>query len=159
VHLHMDQQPNAHVYQYVYRAQFFDTDAMGVVHHSNYIRIMEIARGAWLRELGVMQLHIPYGPMVLGVTNVNVDFKRSAKFDDELVVQLQGRLHGPILEIRYAIWLDRIRDFACFGSTELALLRADHLTPTRFPMEWRTRLRELPWNEAWPKCLQGLPKT
>ncbi|MBN8541344.1 MAG: acyl-CoA thioesterase [Deltaproteobacteria bacterium] len=150
---------NQHVYQFVYRAQFFDTDAMGVVHHSNYIRIMEIARGAWLRELGAMQLHIPYGPMVLGVTNVNVDFRRSAKFDDELTVQLQGRLNGSLLEIRYAIWLDRIRDFACFGSTELALLRADTLVPTRFPMEWRTRLRELPWNEAWPKCLREIPKT
>jgi len=150
---------NQHPYHYVYRVQFFDTDAMGVVHHSNYIRIMEIARGAWLKDLGAMQLHIPYGPMVLGVTNVNVDFRRSAKFDDELTVQLQGRLNGSLLEIRYAIWLERILDFACFGSTELALLRADTLVPTRFPMEWRTRLRELSWNEAWPQCLRKSAKT
>lgn len=138
------------MYRYVYRAQFFDTDAMGVVHHSNYIRIMEVARVAWLRDLGAMQFHIPYGPMLLGVTNVNVDFKRPARFDDELTVYLQGRLNGSLLEVRYAIWLERIGEYAAFGATDLALLRADTLVPTRYSLEWRKRLRELPWNQAWP---------
>jgi acyl-CoA thioester hydrolase len=138
------------VYRYLYRAQFFDTDAMGVVHHSNYIRIMETARVAWLREIGVMQLHIPHGPMVLGVTKLDVEFKRPAKFDDEMAVFLQGRLNGSVMEIRYAIWVQRLGEYAAFGATDLAPLRSDTLVPTRFPMEWRRRLRELPWNEAWP---------
>ena len=31
-----------------HRVPFYETDAMGVVHHSNYVRYLELARIAWL---------------------------------------------------------------------------------------------------------------
>lgn len=134
-----------------YRAQFFDTDAMGVVHHSNYIRMMEMARVAWLRQMGVMQLHIPHGPMVLGVTNLDVQFRRPVKFDDEILIRVQGRLEGSFFRTQYAIWSPRLKDFAALGRVDLVLMRADTLQPTRFPVEMRAELRELPWSDRWPE--------
>ena len=36
-----------------HRVNFYDTDAMGVVHHANYIRWFEIGRVEFLRALGI----------------------------------------------------------------------------------------------------------
>lgn len=138
------------MFTHLYRVQFYDTDAMGVVHHSNYVRIMEVGRVAWMSHLGLMKFHIPYGETVLGVTNLKVEFRRPCLFDDQILVCLQGRLVGAILEIRYALWLERLKEFVAFGETDLVPLTADRLVPTRFPMEMRATLRALPWDEQWP---------
>ena len=31
-----------------HRVQFFETDAMGIVHHANYVRYLEMARIEWM---------------------------------------------------------------------------------------------------------------
>jgi acyl-CoA thioester hydrolase len=33
-----------------HRVPFYETDAMGVVHHANYVKYLELARIAWLDE-------------------------------------------------------------------------------------------------------------
>lgn len=37
---------------YIHQAQYYETDQMGIIHHSNYIRWMEEARIAYMDELG-----------------------------------------------------------------------------------------------------------
>ena len=36
-----------------HRVAFYETDAMGIVHHSNYVRFFEHARVSWLEQYGV----------------------------------------------------------------------------------------------------------
>ena len=40
-------------YLYERKINYYETDRMGVVHHSNYIRYMEESRCAWMEELGI----------------------------------------------------------------------------------------------------------
>ncbi len=133
-----------------YRIAFYDTDAMGVVHHSNYVRIMEVARVAWMRELEIMPFHIPIGPNVLGVTRLSLEFLKPCRFEDEIVIYLEGKLEGARIKIRYALWLDREREFIAHGETDLVPLVASTLKPTRFPLEFREKLRTQPWSFTWP---------
>ncbi len=133
-----------------YRVSFYDTDAMRVVHHANYVRIMEVARIAWMRELDLMKFHIPQGPDVWAVTSVNVQFLRSAIFDDDIEIQVEGRMKGAQFQLRYALWLDRLQAYAATGETELVPMVAEGLTLTRLPLEVRERLRQMPWSEQWP---------
>ena len=35
----------------MHRVPFFETDAMGIVHHANYVRYLELARVAWMDEI------------------------------------------------------------------------------------------------------------
>lgn len=133
-----------------YRVAFYDTDAMGVAHHSNYVRMMEVARVAWMRELGVMPFHIPEGPNVLGVTKLNLEFLKPCIFDDEVLICLEGRLECARLQIRYALWLERLGCMVAKGETELVPMVASTLVPTRFPMELRENLRKTPWSLNWP---------
>ena len=37
---------------YVHKVAYYETDRMGIVHHSNYIRIMEEARLDFLSQIG-----------------------------------------------------------------------------------------------------------
>ena len=38
---------------YIHKVQYYETDRMGLVHHSNYIRWMEEARVDWLEKIGM----------------------------------------------------------------------------------------------------------
>ena len=40
------------IMNYIHQAQYYETDQMGIIHHSNYIRWMEEARIAYMDELG-----------------------------------------------------------------------------------------------------------
>ena len=37
---------------YLHEVKYYETDKMGITHHSNYIRFMEEARIDWLDQLG-----------------------------------------------------------------------------------------------------------
>lgn len=69
------------------RVRFADTDMMGVVHHSNYIKYFELARIEYLRRRGLnysswvaLGLHLP-------VIGVQADYKTPAYLDDLLHVE------------------------------------------------------------------------
>jgi acyl-CoA thioester hydrolase len=69
------------------RVRFCDTDMMGVVHHSNYIKYFELARIEYLRRRGLnyaswvkMGLHLP-------VIEVGSRYKKPAYLDDLLVIE------------------------------------------------------------------------
>ena len=69
------------------RVYYEDTDASRVVYHAAYVKYFERARTEWLRALGFSQhvLHDELG-VVFTVANIEVDFLRPARLDDELVV-------------------------------------------------------------------------
>ena len=64
-----------------------DTDAGGVVYHSQYLNFMERARTEFLRNLGFMQTSLRDDLGVLFVVrDIQIRFKKPAKFDDKLNV-------------------------------------------------------------------------
>lgn len=73
-----------------------DTDAGGVVYHSQYLNFMERARTEWLRHLGFIQTEMREKLGVLFVVrHIDMHYKKPSKFDDSLIVRTclinQGR--------------------------------------------------------------------
>jgi len=73
---------------YKRRVQFYETDAQGVVHHSNYFRYFEEARGEFLRSKG-----FPYSKMrELGLEvvllNAYCEYKKPLFYDDVFEIHL-----------------------------------------------------------------------
>ena len=67
-----------------------DTDAGGVVYHSQYLNFMERARTEFLRSLGLIQTELKDDLGVLFVVrDIQIRFKKPAKFDDALKVNTQ----------------------------------------------------------------------
>ncbi len=133
---------------YHHRVAYHETDAMGVVHHSNHIKFFEEARVEWLRDRGLMELHAPVGPYIFAVTKLETRYYRTAKFDDLLEVWVQGRLVGVRMHFRYAIWSPRLTAFIAEGTTELVPVTSQ-LQATRLPRDVCDQLRLEPWTEQW----------
>lgn len=70
------------------RVRYHETDKMGVVHHSNYIRYMEVARMAWLDALGCPFTRIEGGDTQLMITEISCTYRAPATFDDLLQVHI-----------------------------------------------------------------------
>jgi acyl-CoA thioester hydrolase len=72
------------------RVYYEDTDAGGVVYHSQYLNFLERARTEWLRHLGFEQTELRDNLQVLIVVHsLQIAFKKPAKFNDLLTVKCQ----------------------------------------------------------------------
>lgn len=72
------------------RVYYEDTDAGGVVYHSNYINFFERARTEWLRQLGYELDELARDEQLLFVVRaVSCEYLRPAIFNDELFVSAE----------------------------------------------------------------------
>ena len=74
--------PNAALTRVRHVVAFYETDAMGVVHHSNYLRFLEHARVQFLAEHDRAYLEYVSEGFHVPVTRAAVQYKRSCKFAD-----------------------------------------------------------------------------
>ncbi len=70
------------------KINYYETDRMGVVHHSNYIRFLEEARCKWLDEAGMSFATLEANEITIPVLNVNVNYKYHVTFEDIIVIDL-----------------------------------------------------------------------
>ncbi|WP_159654243.1 tol-pal system-associated acyl-CoA thioesterase [Vibrio atypicus] len=64
-----------------------DTDAGGVVYHSNYLKFFERARTELLRTIGVSQHSLLEQKIGFVVRHMDIDFLQGARLDDQLLVK------------------------------------------------------------------------
>lgn len=82
------------------RVYWEDTDAGGVVYHASYVRFLERARTEWLRAQGYGQQALRESQgLVLVVRDMQLDFHKPARLDDQLQVSvvLSERRHASLL--------------------------------------------------------------
>ncbi len=69
-----------------YRILYADTDAMGVMYYANYLRVYEAARGDFMRKTGLSLSEMESRGIVCPAINVNIEYFRFAKFDQEVKI-------------------------------------------------------------------------
>ncbi|MCF0228893.1 MAG: acyl-CoA thioesterase [Parasporobacterium sp.] len=74
----------------IHRVQYYETDRMAIVHHSNYIRWMEEARLDFMRNNGADCVDIEYRGVQIPVVSIDCRYKNSARFGD--VAETEVRL-------------------------------------------------------------------
>jgi acyl-CoA thioester hydrolase len=65
---------------YVRRAQYYETDQMGVIHHANYIRWFEEARVDLLDQIGFPYAQVETRGITFAVLGLACEFKSSVFF-------------------------------------------------------------------------------
>ena len=78
-----------HVSRTLVRVPFYDTDALGVVHHANYLRYFENGRVDWFRKRGVLHGSGLGRNLNLAAVESHVRYRSAARFDDVLVVEVR----------------------------------------------------------------------
>ena len=90
-------QPELFVYSFPVRVYFENTDAGGVVYHSEYLKFLERARTEWLRHLGFDHQALARNHRVAFiVSSVVADFLKPARLDDTLAVSVQLESLGKV---------------------------------------------------------------
>ena len=82
------------------RIYWEDTDAGGIVYHSNYLRFMERARTEMLRSLGFSQQQMKEaGEALIVVSKLEITYRRPAKLDDLLTVhtRVESLKHASVI--------------------------------------------------------------
>lgn len=79
------------MFVYKHKVHYYETDRMGVTHHSNYIRIMEEARVAYLDAIGASFARIEADGIVSPVMAVEGRFLAPTTFDDVIEVAVSIR--------------------------------------------------------------------
>ena len=77
------------VFEFPVRVYYEDTDAGGIVYYANYLKFFERARTEWLRALGIEQDLLLSKNVAFVVTQVLMDNKKPAKFNELLTVSSQ----------------------------------------------------------------------
>lgn len=77
------------LFHFPVRVYYEDTDAGGVVYYANYLRFLERARTEWLRSLGIEQSTLLEKGLAFVIRHVELDYRASARLDDELDVICQ----------------------------------------------------------------------
>ncbi len=81
---------------------YYETDKMGVVHHSNYVRWFEEARIGYLASIGLPFMKIEIDGVLCPVIGVDIRFKRFARFGDSFTVKPEIRTYtGLRLTVGY----------------------------------------------------------
>jgi acyl-CoA thioester hydrolase len=93
-------------FEFVIRVYFEDTDAGGVVFYANYLKFFERARTEWLRAIGFEQSQLTEDTgLMFAVRHTSVDYLRSARLDDALlVVSRIARLGGASVDFHQEAW-------------------------------------------------------
>ena len=75
--------------EYVYerKINYYETDRMSVVHHSNYIRFLEEARCGWLEYLGIPFSKLEESGITIPVLEVNCEYKHHITFEDTILIK------------------------------------------------------------------------
>ncbi|RKM59687.1 acyl-CoA thioesterase [Butyrivibrio sp. XB500-5] len=73
---------------YIHTVQYYETDRMGITHHSNYIRWMEEARVDFLSQIGWDYARLEDMGIISPVINVNCDYKKTTTFSDKVIISV-----------------------------------------------------------------------
>lgn len=71
------------------RVIYADTDAMGIVYHTNYIKWFEIGRTELLRGVGLVYAQIEAQGYNLPLTEVYCHYLQPARYDQVLVIETE----------------------------------------------------------------------
>ena len=83
---------------------YYETDQMAIIHHSNYIRYMEEARIDYLEQMGLPYKNIEEQGILIPVLSVSCDYRSCVRYGDTIFITVYTtRFNGIKLELCYEI--------------------------------------------------------
>ena len=91
-------------WEYNRRVKYYETDRMGVVHHSNYLRLLEDARMDWLGDNLITYSELEKSGVIIPCVSASGEFLNYLRYDDpfKVVMRLTG-FKGVKMSFAYEI--------------------------------------------------------
>lgn len=89
---------------YKHTVQYYETDRMGITHHSNYIRWMEEARVDFQAQTGYSYDRLESEGVISPVVSVNCNYKKTSTFPDVICIEVWvAEFNGVKLKLGYTM--------------------------------------------------------
>lgn len=131
----------------------YETDLMGIVHHSNYLRFCEEARVAWCKAFVAHEKSDKVGDFEhqnifdLTVVETRVKHKAPLRYRDNVRIEVQAQTSGVLLTFQYKI-LNDTNICAIAESTHCSV--NEKLKPKRLANKYIDAVKkDAPWTETW----------
>lgn len=122
--------------EYIHKVKYYETDKMGITHHSNYIRWMEEARVDFLEKIGYPYDKLEEDGIVSPVIGIQCKYKESTKFNDEILIEVNVKeFKGVKLIIEYIMTNYKTENLVLAGTSEHCFLNKDGV-PIRLKKEF-----------------------
>ena len=111
---------------YVREPFYYETDQMGIIHHSNYIRWFEEARVALLVHLGFPYKKIEESGIIIPVLEVNCSYKEMIHYGEKVSIHPTIQKYtGTRLDFSYEIVGTEDKKLKTIGSSKHCFLLSD----------------------------------
>ncbi len=108
------------------KIHYYETDKMGVVHHSNYIRYLEEARCDWLEKLGMPFEAFEEKGITIPVLGVNCIYKHHITFADTLLIKVFVKEYtGVRMSVSYEVTDKKTKKTVIIAETKHCFTRKD----------------------------------
>ncbi|MFL2622644.1 MAG: acyl-CoA thioesterase [Candidatus Marisimplicoccus sp.] len=115
------------------KVRYNETDQMGIVHHSNYLKFFELARIEWLEKLNMPYQKIESNNIILPVVKCELKFIKPLIFGDIFFIKVFcSKRPTSTIEFSYQIFNDN-NEITTEGMTTLAFLDSIKRKPLKCP--------------------------
>lgn len=122
---------------YIIKARYYETDQMGIIHHSNYIRWMEEARIDMMNQMGYPYRRFEEMGYLSPVLHAECEYKKSVKFDDEIHINVTLQELGKLkFTLKYQMYnMTQEGVLSAYGTTKHCFLNSKTGFPVRMDKE------------------------
>lgn len=111
---------------YEHRVQYYETDQMGIVHHSNYIRWFEEARTFVLEKIGCGYKKMEEGGIISPVLSVSAEYRSMTHYSDIVLIRTKVESYNGIkMQLSYTITDKETGEVRCTGESRHCFLNAE----------------------------------
>lgn len=72
---------------YERKVNYYETDQMAIIHHSNYVRYLEETRMYYMEQSGMDYAYVESQGILIPVLGVHVDYKKAIRYGDVVVIR------------------------------------------------------------------------
>ncbi len=106
-------------YMFERKINYYETDRMGVVHHSNYIRFLEEARCEWLEKKNMPFSKLEENGITIPVLGVSCTYKYHVTFEDTILVSTKiTEYTGVRMKVEYEVTDKKTGKLVLLGETK-----------------------------------------
>lgn len=111
---------------YTHTVQYYETDAMQIVHHSNYIRWMEEARLDYLNQVGLAYDQMESHGVIIPVLSASCEYKMAVRYGETVKIFSEiEKFNGLKFSVTYRITSPDETVLHATGSTSHCFLNKD----------------------------------
>ena len=102
------------MFTYIRKINYYETDRMGITHHSNYVRFMEEARLEFLDSIGCDYRKMENENVISPVVSVDVKFRKSTTYQDTIIIKVcASAFTGIRLDLEYEMINQKDNSLVC----------------------------------------------